>query len=362
MFGIISSFVFLISGVQTPATTDRIRPDLEVLRQVISCGPSYQIAFIPGQGGIPQLTGPLGGPSLGITVAPWNQTLQYLAYPDLRRLMQQEPTTLFSRCFRSDMALKGESSPGMPAGWITNFDIKIEVPKDETRWRRMKLVYPNGAKTDLIPLLDANGWPTGDFEHANGDPFLVRGVPGKTINSWESIEDIWDPMTWVFKVAKDGNYRLSTIKTLVRKLSLDFYYDVQGRLTGVASGATNKWVSTLNYSPNGYLDSIVRDDKSYVKFYYEQNQEALKGKWVLRAVTGLSSDPKKEEIYYYYKYKIIGDQFLLSSISRPSASLKTDNWSVAHIQYDDSGKVIKLTDANGNSTSIGSKRLYCLLL
>jgi len=92
----------------------------------------------------------------------------------------------FSRTYRSSLAVANISSPGLPRGWVHNWDYRI-VSTDEEAWAPLKLLYPNGAYDTVIPVM-SGGQPTGAFTLPSGVPYKFDGVPDlNNEGEWTSL-------------------------------------------------------------------------------------------------------------------------------------------------------------------------------
>jgi hypothetical protein len=356
MFALSLLTLGFVQQSQTPSsaqTAAPVPPYVELTKRIAISGPNFDTGLAYGQGAMPIHLFMGGGVSKGITVLLPEKTLQYITLPDFQRKGLQEPTTTFWRIFRSDMALRGEGSPGMPPGWITNYDVSIAPINDTEKWRRMKLRFPNGSLVELTPLLTVDGFPTGEFQRPAGQPFSTTGTPGKTTNQWDDIKIYAGDVNWTFTLTPDNKYRLTSLRssTGAKGIEVGFDYDKYGRLLGVFSRYTNKWIVSLTYGDYGYLQTIARTDtKTAFKLTYDSNPDLLNGSPVLRSFNRIESDGK-ENLSRRYNYKVVKNQFLLTAISAPEPNGKAE-LVTSRITYDENGKVIEMTDALGNKVTL----------
>ena len=252
------------------------------------------------------------------------------------------PDASYERMYHSGRAAHGYSSPGLPVGWVDNYDYTIQGPVDNGG--SLKFIYPNGAVEILTPPANPTSGQTVAFGAPIGVPYQVTGVWNSSAQTWQSIQLTWtDETIWNFSMqGVIGIYRLDSISdtsgiassklqinrnsdSTIRNISgsifnlLKFTYDGYSHLTKITEAASGRYL----LSDSGY--DIYQINSSSKLLWSNSNDMDASGFGLL-------------------------NKFYLASpnhLDQQSNRLKNNQ-----ITYRTGGKVAMLMDANGN------KRMY----
>ncbi|MGC8784319.1 MAG: hypothetical protein ACP5RN_08030, partial [Armatimonadota bacterium] len=242
------------------------------------------------------------------------------------------PSISFSRTYRSKLAEQGYFSPGLSPGWVHNYDVTISGASSS--WGSLTLRYPNGATEQLTPVLDGNGNPTGQFVF-NGAPYMASGQPSGTPGRWNYIDLTFkDESRWRFTPSYDpALYRLTRIQNLLAQ-GVNIAYDNNNFLTQITNDAGTVLL-TFSYT-NGM--SVSDYAGRTVTYTFSGGQ--------LTAVSQVGSSSP----LWVYGYQLLnGVPYLVSvGCADPTDGVGTRSHPV---YYDAQGKVVLLSDANGNVRS-----------
>ncbi|HEY3265618.1 MAG TPA: RHS repeat-associated core domain-containing protein [Armatimonadota bacterium] len=301
----------------------------------------------------------------------------YAPGPDIWAYNNSGPAASFARTFYTGAAKMPYGSPGLPPGWVHNFDYLITWKPAEvyspgggevTEWANLTLVYPRGNVQTLRPILDVNGRPTGRFEHSDGVPFEVSGTPDTVIRGkWNRIVLKWtDGTKWVFEEPVQTGAWISRLKYITDTRSADpleishdngirVYRAADGRVQTVASvrgGASGDVLLMFHYENGGGALSSVEDVHAGRKVVYAND---LTGQLYQVSQLGLTSDtlgsPAPQR--WTYGYTSVGNAVLLHAVTVPIP--RNGGLSQATIDYYPNdclsnascGKVSAVTDGNG---------------
>jgi RHS repeat-associated protein len=287
--------------------------------------------------------------------------------PDIVVYNPAGPAAVFQRTWRANHVRKGYGSPGMPVGWIHNYDYVIVSPQTLTSWgQSFSLVSPNGAAETITPQVDGSGLPTGTFSTSNGAPYKVDGVPNTTTGKWVSITLTWNDRTkWEFTPHNGSNYALTKIYSPTGQSITLVYNGFTRCLTQVKRTDTGAVLMTLAYSAT--LSSIT--DIYSRKVVYTTTTGSY-GDTVLQKVSqvGPTSGTPPDRWTYTYEWinllpvpplaedrhdpPIVRHEPFLKTVTVPNPT--GSGTATATINYDTSVqtvvKVASLVDANGNKT------------
>ena len=300
-------------------------------------------------GGLP--VGPQHGLVMdGIEVLLASGTLAYGPEPDLMVNNPQGSDALFQRSYRSNCAIKGYGSPGLPPGWVHNYDVKIITASPSGTWGPLNLIYPTGSEETLTPVLDGSGAPTGEFKRGPV-PYSVTGTPGTALGTWKEIVLGWnDAGDWRFRpsLLHPGTYPLHELCKLV------ITYDGDGRIKSIAnagfstpntaiSSNRNPALITWSYNAAGYLQSISDCDGRTITYDIEPSS----GSQCLDAVSFISTKNQVPDTrpHFTFLYSSVSGQMLMTQLTTPSPSGK--GRSVCSFAYAD-GQLTRFTSPTGS--------------
>ena len=309
----------------------------------------------PGLGGLPLLENPFGGPSSGLIVNLATGNLTYLPKPDMDGFNKEGSGAVFARSYRSELALRGYGSPGLPAGWVHTWDVTL-IRRDPNKPNSdMALIYPSGAGDGFRPQIGADGKPTGKFEQG-GRPFLLTGFPSATVSGgWEKFTLLWQGNTqWTFTLGPDHKtYVLRQINDLL----LD--WDDTQRIRSVRSAQRPKeFLLTFEYRPtDGMLLSVTDATDARqrrVSYLYSVPPPALGlgTAPVMSAVSQLylAREKMPDVFKQTYAYTGVNGKGILNKVSVPN----NGGYTTATVVYRNQ-KVGEMVDANDN------RRIYTYL-
>jgi len=264
--------------------------------------------------------------------------------PDITVTNPVGPDVEFSRRYRSTLAEAGYASSGLSIGWVHNYDIRIQGTTGS--WSDLTLTYPNGAQETLD--VDASGGspvfvPT-------GTPYVVTGQAGGITGQWDWVQITFaDETSWKFTApnpAQPDSYLLSQISdNLGHYVTVNRVSATDARLSSITNDASNTLIS-FSYS-GGYLSAVsdVSVAGSTREIDYTFAPEA--GTTVLKSVSQVNSPAS---VRWSYTYTQIDGHPYLTWVEVPNPT-GASGMRGHPINYDLSGKVSSLVDANGNSRS-----------
>ena len=312
-------------------------------------GPPSDLVFVPGIGALPISDGEAHGPSFGVWINTASLNLFYVPERDLLGMNGGGVHVACRRAYRSELAEQGKHSPGMPDGWIHEFDVYIPYVTADT-WQPLEIVWPSGARQRIEPEL-ADGKPTGKFSSSKGSPFVVRGVAGRDVNDWQSIRLQWaGGAFWVFAPHECGVMVLREIGT---EQSIahhsKFLYTKDRQLGEIRYFGDDKMFMQFTYGDDGLMTSVKNQLGDHVDFGYAPVDDEPGAPMELMTVTGIASDGKAAPIYTTYGYHLWKGFPLMTAISIPSPADNGKAKATSQVFYK-SGEVTKVQDADGNST------------
>lgn len=304
--------------------------------------------FEPGFGGLPVFAEPFGGPSSGLVVNLATGSLSYLPIPDRKARNRVGTDAVFLRDYRSDAAGRGGSSPGLPLGWVHNYDVSLTV-SEKNGAKELSLRFPSGV---AIPLpVDTNTPATDGAVRLSVPlffPFVVSGVASDSKpGTWERVTLAWrQGAVWIFRPNEDASrYLLTSLDDLT------LTYDAKDRLTGVAHDKTG--LLSLTYgAENGLLTRVTDALGTQVDYRYDA-PPAESGMGTAPCLMGVtqphkSGEPAPEKLWQAYGYAPSGtdNKPYLATVSVPNPS-GSGGYTTASIVYN-AGIVSQLVDANEN--------------
>lgn len=282
------------------------------------------------------------GPSAASTVYLGSGVYQNNPDSDITMNNPTGPMEIFERLYRTSLAANGYATPGLSVGWVHVYDMRI-VATSGSSWSKLTVIWFNGAKEELDPLLD-DGVPTGKFQPA-GRPYVVTGQAGAATGRWNWLMiKFGDESSLIFGPdAKNPNlYRLRRLAQNVGK-PIDVHYDASGRLQQITRSDDKKCFE-FAYDANGYLSTATAHDdagKPVTTIRYTFGQAA--GTTCLLSVSQIN----RSDVQCAYGYTAVAGRPFLSAVGVPDPTGQP-GLSVARINYDANGRVSCMVDANKN--------------
>jgi RHS repeat-associated protein len=263
--------------------------------------------------------------------------------PDLVAPNLTGDSVAFERSYRTPLASASLSSPGLPAGWVHNWDFKI-VPLSTSGWGPLLLVYPSGANEVLQPNFDSNNNPDGTFNTELGVPYKVKGIV--TDNAWSCFKLSYnDNESQTFEPA--GGWFLLTKVRGSNKNSISIGYNTHHAIDNVKDSAGNVLLQFAYDATSFLLTSVTNPGSSARTIYYDETN----GK--LNYVSRLNDQTHADYLYYY-----AGVNGFLSSIGTASGSAG-HSAAYASVGYEQStGRATNNIDANGNQRLVNYQSTY----
>jgi len=154
-------------------------------------------AMCPGSNGC----GPLSGDPVDLSTGQES----YSSGEDLSVYNPKGPNVAFTRYYSNDRAEALSGSPGLPVGWYHTYDVRLESNSTGTNWPPMDLVYPNGARETLSPVVDGsgnlvlNGSGQAQFTAPAGSTYVVSATPLTATKTYGAARVLWsDGTAWNF--------------------------------------------------------------------------------------------------------------------------------------------------------------------
>jgi len=283
------------------------------------------------------------GPSAASTVYLGSGVYQNNPERDISATNITGPDAEFVRLYRTSLVAVGYASPGLSPGWSHNYDTRITA-SSEAGWGKLTLIWYNGAKEELIPVLK-DGSPTGEMK-PTGAPYIATGQPTTSPGRWN-----WFMLSfthrdrWIF--SPDTNnpnvYRLRRI-TATTGDPIDIAYDAAGRISKVTQ-SDGKLLLGLAYDANRYLSTATTYDQAGKPV--TQVRYAFGPVGGITCLIAVSQVNRPEVVRWAYGYTAIGGRPFMNSVGVPNPSGKAE-LSVAYINYDPNGRVTSMVDANRN--------------
>ncbi len=280
------------------------------------------------------------GPSAGDPVNLATGREDYRPQPDLTVYNPTGPQVIWQRSYHGYQALQGYGSPGFSAGWAHNFDYSVQGTTGS--WGALTLRYPNGLTETLTPVL-SGGQPTGAFTTPPGAAYVANGTPAATTGEWQSIiVTRKDQTQWRFTPLAGGTYILSRSSNRTGQ-SIDLSWNGSRALTQVSDTSSSTILLTLTYGSDGRLASVADAYNRQVAYGYDAPVGSDPGRLqtVSQVVAAGTTNPPARWTFTYDTDR--GQQLKTIRVPSPTG---TGN-STATLNYDTSGKVTSLVDANG---------------
>jgi len=345
MLSLVACIALLQQPVPQPAA---MTPWAEMSCPFDHPGPPSDLEFLPGMCALPVSEGSAHGPSFGVWINLDTLNLLYVPAYDLEARNTVNAAMLFKRAYRSDLAVQGKHSPGLPNGWVHEFDAFIPYPEGDT-WQPLEINWPTGAVQKLVPEI-VDGKPSGKFNHEFGCPFIAVGTPGDAVNKWESIKLSWDGGGyWIFRPHECGAFVLREIgNEQTYATHSDLLYMKDRRLGEVQYAGDKVPFLICEYNDDGYLSGVRNRLGLHVDFQYAPADESDGSPMELSTVSEIADPGKTGAVITTYGYHVWQGWPLLTSISIPSPADNGKTLATSQIFFK-SGAVVKVQDADGNS-------------
>jgi hypothetical protein len=311
-------------------------------------GPPNDLTFLPGLGALAVTDGNAHGPSFGVWINLATLNLFYVPNYDLMARSTIGSRILFKRAYRSELAVQAKHSPGMPDGWIHQFDVYIPYAQGDT-WQPLEVNWPTGAIQKLQPEI-VDGKPSGKFTTTPGTPFVARGVPGGKTNDWDSVKLSWNGGGyWIFKPHESGVMVLREMgNEQSDAMHVKLMYTKDRKLGEIRNFGDDVTFMSFVYNEDGLMASVNDRLGLHVDFGYAPVDDTADSPVELITASGIG-DAGKVDIYHTtYSYHLWKGSALLTGVSIPSPADNGKTQATSAVFYK-SGEVIKVQDAEGNS-------------
>ena len=197
----------------------------------------------------------------------------------------------------------------------------------------------------MDPVL-SGGNPTGAFSLATGTPYTATGVPGGTTGQWQSLTITFkDGSNYTFTPSAGSiNLYLWSRMANVAGKSVLVKYDASNRLTSVVNDAASP-LSMLTFAYTGANLATVTDAYGcQVTYTFGSASDTNVPGMVLKAASQINA---AASALWQYDYQAIGGQPFLNSVTTANPTGMGMSMA-ATTQFDTSGRVAKMVDAEGN--------------
>lgn len=272
--------------------------------------------------------------------------LSYVSSVDLMDRQIVCPTGLLLRSYRSELAKTGKHSPGLPTGWVHNYDIILKMPTDSDKWQPFTLTYPNKAQETIAPELDPDGKPTGRGRTLSNQTYKVTLAPGPKPNTYEWVRIDWPRSLthWTFTPHASGPMVLRAIgHEGVGNGEIRLGYLPDRCLANVTFPDQNLTLLTLAYR-NGLLATATARGGATTGYTYATvgKDEVL---WKVSQPFASGETPKDAYVYSYAN----GMPYpALSQIAIPWEK----GWSKSNVEYR-GGRLSAIQTASGVRQEVG---------
>lgn len=254
----------------------------------------------------------------------------------------------FARSFSSFWSRKDYGSPGLPKGWVHEYDTLIKVLSGYPDWTStFYLVHTNGSYEPLYAELSA-GNPTGKFKAPYATPYAVTGVKSAVAGRWQSITVTFPGgVQWEFTPFGTENNLYVLTRILNNRTSrwITLAWSTSRQLLAVRDDL-GKDLLTLKYA-NNYLSQVTDRNGRMVKYEIGPSTEisypCLNSVSQILSTTATST-PTQEE----YQYSDYYGQPRLEKISVPNPQNNgtKSTWAVGRYS---AWRVMSTIDPNNNT-------------
>jgi hypothetical protein len=347
------ALVLLCAWGQGTARPGTLPPEAELADRSSIIGMANGLTFSPELGGLNMTLdrdwdlSQSRASDAGLMVNLRTGELNYVSAPDLMDRQIICPSAVFVRSYRSELAKTGKHSPGLPDGWVHNYDLIIKLPADKEKWQPVTLTYPNKAQELIEPELDDQGSPTGKGRSLSNATYDVSLVPGEAINTYKSLSIVWpnSHVRWYFEPHSSGVLVLRAITSgQPPGGSVRLSYLPDRTLAGVASIEQNLSLMSFTYAGDLLATTYCRSEYS-VGYTYNQ----LNGKVVLWKVSEPFKAGENPRDGFVFSYATEISYPALAQIAIPDGN----GWSKSRIEYAD-GRITAVQGASGVRQEVGS--------
>jgi len=273
------------------------------------------------------------GPSSADSVVLSSGVYENCPDPDIEVWNPIGPVAYYQRKYRSSLAARSYASPGLSAGWVDNYDYRIQSLAQPGTWGPLELISPNGAGE--IWNVPGGG---GMINPPSGTPYIVTGQASGTTGQWQWLKIAYkDQSVWEFAPdsLNSNGYRLSQISDLFGNYIKIVRDPSSDQITSINDKNNN---TILSFGYNGHQIYDVWDKLSNRQVRYTWSGNALSAV----SFVCLQTDPSPLPVLWEYQY----DPYLCY-VSVPNPTGK--NGMIGHsINYDFEGTVTSVVDANNN--------------
>lgn len=344
------ALAFLALGQQAgrPGT---LPPMMEFADRTSIVGLTDGIVFAAQYGGLvlPLLRGALSyahTSDTGLIVNMRTAELSYVGSVDIMDRQIVCPSGVFVRSYRSELAKLGKHSPGLPSGWVHNYDVIVKPPTGD-KWEPFTLTYPNKAQETIAPELGSDGKPTGKGLNLSNQTYRVTLAPGAETNTYEWIRIDWPNSRthWTFSPHASGSMVLRTIGTgaVPQEGDIRLGYLPNRELGTVTFPTQNMTMLTFDYR-NGLLATATARGGATVGYTYAVSG----GETVLWKVSEPFSKGEPSKDSYVYSYASGMPYPALSQIAVPDGN----GWSKSAVEYAQ-GRLSAVQAASGARQLVG---------
>ena len=336
---------------QTDARPNTLPPLIELHDKTSVVGPGDSLIFDPGLGGL-LITGDGGWDvsqirtsDAGLRVNLRTAELNYVSPPDIVDRQIVCPSGIFLRSYRSELAKLGKHSPGLPVGWVHNYDVILKPGTATDKWSPLILTYPNKSQEIIEPEMDDQGNPTGKGISKSNATYSITYEPGATVNEYKSVDILWPKsgIHWTFEPHESGVMVLALITQTTPQLgSVRLTYGPDRTLQTVTGVGLNMQLFKFDYS-GGCISMITGRGTSVVYGYNQLN--SLTVLWKVSDPFFPSDTPKD---HYVYSYATELPYPALAQIAIPDGA----KWSKSSIEYT-GGHITAVQGSSGVRQEVG---------
>jgi RHS repeat-associated protein len=277
------------------------------------------------------------GPSASMSVILPSGVEENTPGADLDAYNSVGPSVGYERMYRSTLAAQGYASPGLSAGWVDDYDLRV-IPGSGS----YTLTYPNGAVETWTGTTGSLGTPAGAPYLANCPMSGVLTMTFKDRSVYTFIQIGAASANY-----PAGTYLLTGIKNLVGHsvtLNRDTAANNYRLLSITNDAATPVTLLKFNYT-SAVLFSVEDLASPNVGEHRQVNYSFTSG--LLTGVSQTAPDGGSANDLWQYGYQTINGQPYLHSVSTPDPNDPSGmTYTSASVNYDASGFVQPHTDAN----------------
>ena len=269
--------------------------------------------------------------------------------PDLTSMGPGGLQAPFTRTFYTTHAKARYMSPGLTVGWSHNYDTTIQ-PVTPGNWGPMYLLDAAGGQDILSPVIDQNtNNPNGSFIVTPGSPYIASGTLGANPGDWQSIVLTYqDGTVKTFTEFSPAIFMLSKISDKFAR-PLQINWDVNRKLTSVVETNTQTSLLTCSYDADGFLSDIIDNAGRKIHYTYAVPGNGITVNCLMTASQICAATNTAPPVQWNYSYYAFQGNPLIASYSDPDPSSTTGGQRSVSFTYDpNTGKVATQTTIDGN--------------